>query len=328
MTVRTKDAIRYGGFVEPVSYRGNLCGPYDLGWRLVNAGLPEVWCPPDKASLYHFAHPDPTGVQGILPSFRQLREMTHPHVDLHAWIAVEHFSTGRMLPLDENPEIFERRLSGRRIGTEFEAKYARMTGQDGFSTIQRRRMQLSLVYGILASGSKNTVRQLAMLLARKLGRSERTKRLLRRLLAPIFLREDMRRTGVGIVYSYLEYNFVPFRDHIVAIPKHLGPYDLFAHGALEHPELLVGESVWEIRDRLDRGSVPDFAEPVLVYQEYKRGDFNIFVYRGKCYGRRRCDGPFELDDHNLAADTVQEMKAILSNMKNRGADARRSRQDG
>ena len=45
MTVRKADAIRFGGFDEHADYRGYLCGPYELGWRLVNAGLPEVYAP-------------------------------------------------------------------------------------------------------------------------------------------------------------------------------------------------------------------------------------------------------------------------------------------
>jgi len=55
MTVRRSDAIRFGGFDEHRSYRGYLCGPYDLGWRLVNAGWPEIWHD-ESVALWHFAH--------------------------------------------------------------------------------------------------------------------------------------------------------------------------------------------------------------------------------------------------------------------------------
>ena len=63
MTVRRSDAIRFGGFDEHRSYMGYLCGPYDLGWRLVNAGWPEIWHD-ESVALWHFAHPDPIGTNG------------------------------------------------------------------------------------------------------------------------------------------------------------------------------------------------------------------------------------------------------------------------
>ncbi len=139
MSVRRADAIRFGGFDEHPSFRGYLCGPYDLGWRLVNAGLREVWHDPSVA-LWHFAHPRPADA-GHQFSWRRWREVTHTHVDFHALTAVEAFSTGRLLPLRENAEIHELRMNSRLIGSAYERRYATMTGPGGFPLSQRTKLQ-------------------------------------------------------------------------------------------------------------------------------------------------------------------------------------------
>ena len=137
------DAFRFGGFDEHASLEGYMCGPYELTWRLVNAGLPEIWH--DEAMVtWHFAHPEPLGLDWGWFSLRMLREMAHPHVDHHALAAVEAFSAGRLLPLDENPDVHQRRMALRRIGTNFEEKYAWMTAARGFTRWQRFQMRLAL----------------------------------------------------------------------------------------------------------------------------------------------------------------------------------------
>jgi glycosyltransferase involved in cell wall biosynthesis len=146
MSVRKIDAIRFGGFDEHSSYKGFICGPYDLAWRLVNAGLPEVWHNPDVA-LWHFAHPAPYfhPRQFSFNNLRRWFEVTYPHCEYHALTAVEGFSTGRVLPLQENPEVHKLRMSLRRIGTLFEERYATKTGPAGFSPLQRLGLRLALV---------------------------------------------------------------------------------------------------------------------------------------------------------------------------------------
>jgi hypothetical protein len=144
MSVRKVDAIRFGGFDEDLSYRGYMCGPYDLGWRLVNAGIPEIWHD-EQVALWHFAHPDPVASFNQRPTFRLWREISHPHVLGHAMTAVEAFSTGRLLPLRENPEIHTLRLKQRRIGTAFEETYARFTGPNGFSKLDKLKLRLLLI---------------------------------------------------------------------------------------------------------------------------------------------------------------------------------------
>ena len=82
---------------------------------------------------WHFQHPEPLGLTPGMFSWKQWREVAYPHVDYHALTAVDAFSSGRLLPLQENPEVHARRMAMRRIGTEFEEKYAAMTGPRGFT---------------------------------------------------------------------------------------------------------------------------------------------------------------------------------------------------
>ncbi len=88
MSIRKIDAIRFGGFDEHWSFRGHLCGPYDLGWRVVNAGIPEIWYD-ESVTLWHFAHPH----SGWSKYEKKWNEIVYPHVDWHALTAVEAFST-------------------------------------------------------------------------------------------------------------------------------------------------------------------------------------------------------------------------------------------
>jgi len=141
MSIVKSDAVRYGGFDEHRSFRGYLCGPYDLGWRLINAGITEKWHDASTA-LWHFSHPDPPATYGQPFSLKLWREKSYSHIDHHALMAVEAFSTGRLLPLTENSEIFEIRMNQRKIGTKFEEKYARITGQKGFSIFQKLKLQV------------------------------------------------------------------------------------------------------------------------------------------------------------------------------------------
>lgn len=132
MTVRKEDAIRFEGFDEHSIFRGYLCGPYDLGWRLVNAGLSEAWVKPGIA-LWHFAHPDPPASLSSAFSLHRWLEVRAPHLQYHALAAVEVFSSGRLLPRRENRRIFAQRMSALRIGTDYEKRYATLCGPEGFS---------------------------------------------------------------------------------------------------------------------------------------------------------------------------------------------------
>ena len=144
MSARKIDAIRFGGFDEHPSFRGYLCGPYDLAWRLVNAGIPEVWHE-ERVTLWHFAHPDPPASFGQPFSWRLWWQMAHPHIDRHALTAVEAFATGRLLPRRENPDVHALRMLLRQIGTSDEEQYARITCGTRFSSWKRFWLHITLI---------------------------------------------------------------------------------------------------------------------------------------------------------------------------------------
>src|SRR5439155_11588485 len=65
--------------------------------------------------------------------------------DYHAMTAVEAFSSGRLLPLQENPEIHRLRMTQRQIGSRFEENYAHRTvGPNGFTPMQKVHLYRSL----------------------------------------------------------------------------------------------------------------------------------------------------------------------------------------
>ena len=121
-----RDAVFLGGFDEHWTFRGYLCGPYDLAWRAINAGIPEKWHDPAVA-LWHFAHPNDDHEKLYqrfrLDTFLELG-FVRPHFKEHAFSAVEAFSSGRLLPLRENSDVHALRMSWRTIGSEYEMEYS------------------------------------------------------------------------------------------------------------------------------------------------------------------------------------------------------------
>ena len=101
MCALRKDLIAIGGADEHMDYLGHICGPYDMTFRLVNAGKREVWHPNEW--LYHTRHPGQAGEGNYLG----------PHDGRHmSTTALDVIRTGRMLPLVENPAIRSLRLNG------------------------------------------------------------------------------------------------------------------------------------------------------------------------------------------------------------------------
>ena len=93
------DLIAIGGADEHIDYLGHICGPYDMTFRLMNAGRKEVWH--QNEWLYHTWHPGQAGDKNF----------AGPHDGYHmSTTALDVRWTGRMLPLDENPAIALLRL--------------------------------------------------------------------------------------------------------------------------------------------------------------------------------------------------------------------------
>lgn len=91
---RRDDAIAAGGFDEHEAYHCFMCGPYELGLRLVNAGAREIWH--EREWLLHTWHP------WVRPEF----DVMGPHDGRGVnTLALENVRTGRVMPLVENARI-------------------------------------------------------------------------------------------------------------------------------------------------------------------------------------------------------------------------------
>lgn len=94
MCARRTDLIEIGGADEHVDFAGHICGPYDMTFRLVNAGRRERWH--QSEFMYHTWHPGQAGVDNYLG----------PHDGRHvSTTALAALTSGRVRPLLENPAI-------------------------------------------------------------------------------------------------------------------------------------------------------------------------------------------------------------------------------
>lgn len=256
MTVRRSDAIRFGGFDEHASYRGYLCGPYDLGWRLVNAGWPEIWHD-ESVALWHFAHPDPIGTNGQRASLRQLLEKVYPHLHGHALTAVEAFSTGRFQALQENHEIWALRMRDRRIGSELETRYSNLTGQGGYSPWEIRLLWMSLVREIIGQYLEDRLWEFG----RRLTKSLIGERLYGKLGAVYHNYRAFYRVNHAVpaemptlLCSLKGYNIIKVKDVFYAAPHRIGQLDLSTDEGRAHPELLTSKSYKMILEKVRKMS--------------------------------------------------------------------------
>jgi hypothetical protein len=99
MSALREDLVGIGGADEHIDYLGHICGPYEMTFRLVNAGKKEVWH--QEELLYHVWHPGTDGKKNYLG----------PHDGLNvSTTALEAQRKGRVMPLVENPAIRMLRL--------------------------------------------------------------------------------------------------------------------------------------------------------------------------------------------------------------------------
>jgi GT2 family glycosyltransferase len=96
---KREDIIRIGGADEHPDYMGHICGPYEMTFRLINAGLTDKLH--TKHFLYHVYHPSQGGDNNYCgPNNGKGMSLT----------AMEIPASGRVLPLVENSEIRQLRL--------------------------------------------------------------------------------------------------------------------------------------------------------------------------------------------------------------------------
>jgi len=104
MAARRDDLIAIGGADEHVDYLGHVCGPYEMTFRLINAGKTEIWHPTEF--LYHVWHPGQAGENNYVG----------PHDGRHmSSRAIQVRFSGRILPFVENLAIRQLRIKHREI---------------------------------------------------------------------------------------------------------------------------------------------------------------------------------------------------------------------
>jgi hypothetical protein len=107
MAARREDLIAIGGADEHVDYLGHICGPYEMTFRLINAGKKELWHPTEF--LYHVWHPGQAGQNNFVG----------PHDGRHvSSTALRAKFTGRILPFVENEAIRKLRLGNSQVPLE------------------------------------------------------------------------------------------------------------------------------------------------------------------------------------------------------------------
>lgn len=95
-----KSIIEGGGFDEHYSYHNIFCGPYELGFRLVNKDYKEIWH--QSEWILHVWHPwARSGVDILGENYGGINST-----------ALEIRKTGRIIPLVENEKIFNLRTGG------------------------------------------------------------------------------------------------------------------------------------------------------------------------------------------------------------------------
>ena len=123
MSVPLREALLAGGFDEHEGFRGFHSGPSELGFRLLNFGLEEVWL--RKPVSWHFNHQNSTGnptPDGEVATATIKLMSRWPKVQTAFGLRpfdsqnlVLGLAEGRHLPLNENEEVRRQRLLARKI---------------------------------------------------------------------------------------------------------------------------------------------------------------------------------------------------------------------
>ena len=100
MSAMREDLINIGGADEHIDYLGHISGPYEMTFRLVNAGKKEIWH--EAEYIYHTWHPGTDGKDNYLG----------PHDGKNmSTTALDIMKRGRVMPFVENAAIRTLRLN-------------------------------------------------------------------------------------------------------------------------------------------------------------------------------------------------------------------------
>lgn len=160
---RREDLIAIGGADEHIDYLGHVCGPYEMTFRLVNAGKRERWH--ETEFLYHTWHPGTDGHDNYLG----------PHDGRNvSTTALGTIRTGRIEPLVENSAI--RLLREQPEATAIELRESLIPWRD-FSRWRRRTLLPSQEmrlpeWRLAALAAKTTLKQTLRKAASRLSRAK------------------------------------------------------------------------------------------------------------------------------------------------------------
>ncbi|MEW5774324.1 MAG: glycosyltransferase family 2 protein [Thermodesulfobacteriota bacterium] len=256
MCARREDIIAVGGADEHIDYLGHVCGPYDLTWRLVNAGLTEKWH--QTEFLYHTWHPGSDGDDNYIG----------PHDGKNvSTTALEAKASGRTRPLLESPAIEALRTGARNVDDLAPADYidpGRMRDwsldalQDSPHFVRSYRACL-----LEAANGCNIVeyRDAFFVLPQSLG--------------PVDMNDEGQRTQDGVLMAatldearqlartttvrpegpmhpvltetICDHNIVHYRGRFYCMPHALGPADLEDEATRNHPAVLTTRTLAQAR---------------------------------------------------------------------------------
>ncbi|MBF0120896.1 MAG: hypothetical protein HQK79_18870 [Desulfobacterales bacterium] len=199
MCALKKDLIAIGGADEHLDFLGHVCGPYDMTFRLVNAGKKEKWH--QSEFLYHVWHPGTDGIQNFIG----------PHDGKHmSSVALKSQKTGRILPLLENEAI---RLMRTDNNTPFEMIEKSVISPDCIKKWSIERINSSAKFYKMedyTTWQKKNRRRI----------TEKIKKFFKLSSPLIFLDQP------SLFGSFLRHNIVLFDNKIYCVPKRLGNIDL------------------------------------------------------------------------------------------------------
>ena len=148
--------------------------------------------------------------------------------------------------MKENLEIFKLRMKERFIGTEFEEKYANMTGQEGFSKWQifwlRVSMFIDMIYTVIGRNIYKSLRSNVKKLL-----SEKQIEWLRRIKFNLFCVNRVDPNEPVILSSFKNFNIVRYRNLMYGVPQSLGPVDFHDEKQIANFLIIKGKTTIEVK---------------------------------------------------------------------------------
>lgn len=319
MAAKRDDLIAIGGADEHFDYVGHVCGPYEMTFRMINAGIRELWH--QTEFIYHTWHSGQAGDKNYVG----------PHDGrLISTTAIGALGSGRISPLVENEAIkilrkgekyteymlqeklvdksYAERLNFNKI--EKEGNIRVWYNHDYITSYKECNIvkYCDKFYGVpkflkfndLSKEDDNPVIVMADTLEAVIKKLDK---------------HDSLWFSPRIVESYMDFNIVRYGNRIYGIPQTFGGFDLPNAEERRSIAHLSGETVGcvkKIINKIDRSAY----FPVMVNMH--RG-YNIVKYQGKLYCMKTNLGHVDftqkvqvMSSDILSADTQEEIESLIN----------------